>query len=212
MNKKQAKERIEYLRKQVEYHAKRYYDDDKPEISDFEYDMLMVELRNLEKEYPEYQSKESLTQKVGGHVKEGFQKVTHEVPLQSLQDVFSIEEVEEYISKIEERAEKENIKNRTFVVETKIDGLSAALEYKQGKFVRGATRGNGLVGEDVTNNLKTVKTIPMELNEKIDITVRGEVFISKQDFEKMNEQRQENEEELFANARNAAARIIKTIR
>lgn len=212
MNKKQAKERIEELRKQVEYHAKRYYDDDKPEISDFEYDMLMVELRNLEKEYPEYQSKESLTQKVGGHVKEGFQKVTHEVPLQSLQDVFSIEEVEEYISKIEERAEKENIKNRTFVVETKIDGLSAALEYKQGKFVRGATRGNGLVGEDVTDNLKTVKTIPMELNEKIDITVRGEVFISKQDFEKMNEQRQENEEELFANARNAAARIIKTIR
>ena len=196
----------------MEYHAKRYYDDDKPEISDFEYDMLMVELRNLEKEYPEYQSKESLTQKVGGHVKEGFQKVTHEVPLQSLQDVFSIEEVEEYISKIEERAEKENIKNRTFVVETKIDGLSAALEYKQGKFVRGATRGNGLVGEDVTDNLKTVKTIPMELNEKIDITVRGEVFISKQDFEKMNEQRQENEEELFANARNAAARIIKTIR
>ena len=212
MNKKQAKESIEELRKQVEYHAKRYYDDDKPEISDFEYDMLMVELRNLEKEYPEYQSKESLTQKVGGHVKEGFQKVTHEVPLQSLQDVFSIEEVEEYISKIEERAEKENIKNRTFVVETKIDGLSAALEYKQGKFVRGATRGNGLVGEDVTNNLKTVKTIPMELNKKIDITVRGEVFISKQDFEKMNEQRQENEEELFANARNAAARIIKTIR
>ena len=212
MNKKQAKERIEELRKQVEYHAKRYYDDDKPEISDFEYDMLMVELRNLEKEYPEYQSKESLTQKVGGHVKEGFQKVTHEVPLQSLQDVFSIEEVEEYISKIEERAEKENIKNRTFVVETKIDGLSASLEYKQGKFVRGATRGNGLVGEDVTDNLKTVKTIPMELNEKIDITVRGEVFISKQDFEKMNEQRQENEEELFANARNAAARIIKTIR
>ena len=182
------------------------------EISDFEYDMLMVELRNLEKEYPEYQSKESLTQKVGGHVKEGFQKVTHEVPLQSLQDVFSIEEVEEYISKIEERAEEENIENRTFVVETKIDGLSAALEYKQGKFVRGATRGNGLVGEDVTNNLKTVKTIPMELNEKIDITVRGEVFISKQDFEKMNEQRQENEEELFANARNAAARVIKTIR
>ena len=212
MNKKQAKERIEELRKQAEYHAKRYYDDDKPEISDFEYDMLMVELRNLEKEYPEYQSKESLTQKVGGHVKEGFQKVTHEVPLQSLQDVFSIEEVEEYISKIEERAEEENIENRTFVVETKIDGLSAALEYKQGKFVRGATRGNGLVGEDVTNNLKTVKTIPMELNEKIDITVRGEVFISKQDFEKMNEQRQENEEELFANARNSAARVIKTIR
>ena len=97
MNKKEAKERIEELRKQVEYHAKKYYDDDKPEISDFEYDMLMVELRNLEKEYPEYQSKNSLTQKVGGTVKEGFQKVTHEVPLQSLQDVFGIEEVKDYI-------------------------------------------------------------------------------------------------------------------
>ena len=98
MNKKQARERIEDLRKQVEYHAKRYYDDDKPEISDFEYDMLMVELRNLEKDFPEFQSKESLTQKVGGHVKEGFTKVTHEVPLQSLQDVFSIEEVEDYVN------------------------------------------------------------------------------------------------------------------
>lgn len=211
MNKKQAKERIEELRSQVEYHAKKYYDDDKPEISDFEYDMLMVELRNLEKEFPEFQSKESLTQKVGGHVKEGFTKVTHEVPLQSLQDVFSIEEVEDYIKKINEKAEENKIENRTYVVETKIDGLSAALEYKQGKFVRGATRGNGTVGEDVTENLKTVKTIPMELSEKIDITVRGEVFISKEDFEKMNQEREENEEELFANARNAAAGSLRQL-
>ena len=211
MNKNQAKERIEELRKQVEYHAKRYYDEDKPEISDFEYDMLMVELRNLEKEFPEYQSKESLTQKVGGHVKEGFTKVTHEVPLQSLQDVFSIEEVKEYIKKIEDKAKENEIKNNTYVVETKIDGLSAALEYKQGKFVRGATRGNGLVGEDVTENLKTVKTIPMELSEKIDIIVRGEVFISKSDFEKMNQEREENEEELFANARNAAAGSLRQL-
>ena len=109
MDKKQAQKRIEELRKQVEYHAKKYYDDDKPEISDFEYDMLMLELRNLEKEFPEFQSKNSLTQKVGGNVKEGFQKVNHEVPLQSLQDVFSIEDVKDYVMKIEQKAEENNI-------------------------------------------------------------------------------------------------------
>ena len=211
MKKNEAKQRIKELRKKTEYYAGKYYDDDKPEISDFEYDMLMVELRNLEKEFPEFKSKESLTQKVGGHVKEGFEKVTHEVPLQSLQDVFSIEEVEEYVNKINEKAEEKEIQNKTYVVETKIDGLSAALEYKNGKFVRGATRGNGLVGEDVTENLKTVKTIPMEINENIDITVRGEVFISKKDFEKMNQEREENEEELFANARNAAAGSLRQL-
>lgn len=211
MNKKQAKERIEELRKQVEYHAKKYYDEDKPEISDFEYDMLMVELRNLENQYPELKSEDSLTQKVGGHVKEGFQKVTHEVPLQSLQDVFSIEEVEDFDKRMQEKAKENNIEEVKYVVETKIDGLSAALEYKQGKFVRGATRGNGLVGEDVTNNLKTIKTIPKEIKDKIDITVRGEVFISKSDFEKMNQEREENEEELFANARNAAAGSLRQL-
>ena len=211
MNKTEAKKRIEELREKTEYYAKKYYDDDKPEISDFEYDMLMVELRNLEKEYPEFISKDSLTQKVGGHVKEGFQKVTHEVPLQSLQDVFSFEEVEEFDERIRKQAEENGIKEVNYVVETKIDGLSAALEYKQGKFVRGATRGNGLIGEDVTENLKTVKTIPMELTDKIDITVRGEVFISKQDFEKMNQEREENEEELFANARNAAAGSLRQL-
>ena len=211
MNKEQVKNRIEELRNLVEYHAKRYYDDDKPEISDFEYDMLMVELRNLEKENPEFQSKDSLTQKVGGHVKEGFTKVTHDVPLQSLQDVFSILEVKDYIEKIEQKAKENNIENVKYVVETKIDGLSAALEYKQGKFVRGATRGNGLVGEDVTENLKTLKTIPMTLKDKIDITVRGEVFIAKEEFEKMNQEREENEEELFANARNAAAGSLRQL-
>ena len=211
MNKNEAKERIEELRKKTEYFAKKYYDEDKPEISDFEYDMMMVELRNLEKEFPEFKSKDSLTEKVGGHVKEGFQKVTHEVPLQSLQDVFSIEEVNEYIEKTNEKAKENNIKNKTYVVETKIDGLSSALEYREGKFVRGATRGNGLVGEDVTENLKTIKTIPMELNEKINITVRGEVFISKKDFEKMNKKREEEGEELFANARNAAAGSLRQL-
>ena len=211
MNKEQAKKRIEELRKQTEYYAGKYYDDDKPEISDFEYDMLMVELRNLEKEYPEFQSKESLTQKVGGHVKEGFEKVTHEVPLQSLQDIFSLEEIDEFDSRIRKSAVENGIKEVKYVVETKIDGLSAALEYKNGKFVRGATRGNGLVGEDVTNNLKTVKTIPMEINDKIDIIVRGEVFIGKEEFEKLNQEREENEEELFANARNAAAGSLRQL-
>src|SRR5699024_9267138 len=132
-----------------------------------------------------------------------FEKVTHEVPLQSLQDVFSLEEVEEFDERIKKQAVENGVKNLKYVVETKIDGLSAALEYKNGVFVRGATRGNGLVGEDVTINLKTVKTIPMEINDKIDITVRGEVFISKNDFEEMNRQREDNGEELFANARNA---------
>ena len=211
MNKSEAKKRIEELRKKTEYYAKKYYDDDKPEISDFEYDMLMVELRNLEKEYPEFITKDSLTQKVGGHIKAGFQKVTHEVPLQSLQDVFSFEEVEDFDERIQKQAKENGIKEVNYVVETKIDGLSAALEYKQGKFVRGATRGNGLIGEDVTQNLKTVKTIPMELTDKIDITVRGEVFISKQDFEKMNQEREENDEELFANARNAAAGSLRQL-
>lgn len=211
MNKTEAKKRIEELREKTEYYAKKYYDDDNPEISDFEYDMIMVELRNLEKKYPEFQSKESLTQKVGGHVKEGFKKVTHEVPLQSLQDVFSFEEIDEFDDRIKKQAVENGIKEVKYVVETKIDGLSAALEYKNGKFVRGATRGNGLIGEDVTENLKTVKTIPMELNDKIDITVRGEVFISKKDFEEMNQEREENEEELFANARNAAAGSLRQL-
>ena len=211
MNKKEAKERIQELRVKTEYYATKYYDEDKPEISDFEYDMLMVELRNLEKQYPEFITKESLTQKVGGHVKEGFEKVTHEVPLQSLQDVFSLEEVEDFDVRMHQKAKENGIENVSYVVETKIDGLSAALEYKDGKFVRGATRGNGLVGEDVTQNLKTVKTIPMEISDKIDITVRGEVFIAKKEFEEMNQERQENEEELFANARNAAAGSLRQL-
>ena len=211
MNKEQAKERIEELRKNVEYHAKKYYDEDKPEISDFEYDMMMLELRTLESQFPELITKDSLTQKVGGTVKEGFEKVEHEVPLQSLQDVFNFEEIESFEKRVKKQAEENGIENPRYVVETKIDGLSAALEYKNGKLVRGATRGNGLVGEDVTQNLKTIKTIPQELPEKIDITVRGEVFISKKDFEKMNQEREENEEELFANARNAAAGSLRQL-
>lgn len=207
MNREQAKKRIDELNKLTQYYAKKYYDDDNPEISDFEYDMLMVELRNLEKEYPEFITKESLTQHVGGHVKEGFEKVTHEVPLQSLQDIFDFEELRAF----DERVKKALNEDVSYVVETKIDGLSVSLEYEKGIFVRGATRGNGLVGEDVTENLKTVKSIPKILNEPITITVRGEVFIGKEDFEKMNFEREQMEEPLFANARNAAAGSLRQL-
>lgn len=211
MEKKEIQKRIEELRKKTEYYATKYYDEDKPEISDFEYDMLMLELRNLEKENPEFITKESLTQKVGGKVKEGFKKVEHEVPLQSLQDVFSIEEVEEFLNRIEKQAKENDIEKVEYVVETKIDGLSSALEYKNGKLERGATRGNGQVGEDVTENIKTIKTIPKEIKDKINITVRGEVFIAKEEFEKLNQEREKNEEELFANARNAAAGSLRQL-
>ena len=210
MNKQQIEKRIKELREKTEYYAKKYYDDDAPEISDFEYDMMMLELRNLESENPEFISKDSLTQKVGGTVKEGFNKVTHIVPLQSLQDVFDFESINAFDEKVKAIADENNV-NLKYVVETKIDGLSVALEYKKGKFVRGATRGNGLVGEDITENLKTIKNIPMELKEKVDIIVRGEVFIGSKEFEKLNEQRALEDEPLFANARNAAAGSLRQL-
>ncbi len=213
MEKNKAKEEILKLRKQLEIWANKYYDEDNPEVSDYEYDMTMNKLKALEKEFPDLVTKDSLTQKVGGHVKEGFEKVEHAVPLQSLQDIFSFGELEEFKERVYKAAKENNIKEEDvkFVVETKIDGLSAALEYKNGKFVRGATRGNGLVGEDVTENLKTIKTIPKELPEPINIIVRGEVFIGKKEFEKMNEERELNEEKTFANARNAAAGSLRQL-
>ena len=211
MEKAEAKKRIEELVEKTSYYARKYYDEDKPEISDYEYDMLMQELKELEKAYPEFVSEKSYTQHVGGTVKSGFNKVEHEVPLLSMQDIFNIEEIEEYVNKIKKQATENNIENQNFVVETKIDGLTASLEYKDGVFVRGSTRGNGLVGEDVTENLKTIKTIPKTLTEKVNITVRGEVFISTKDFEKMNQEREENGEETFANARNAAAGSLRQL-
>lgn len=213
MEKNKAKEEILKLRKQLEIWANKYYDEDNPEVSDYEYDMTMNKLKALEKEFPDLVTKDSLTQKVGGHVKEGFEKVEHEVPLQSLQDIFSFGELEKFKERVYKAAKENNLKEDDvkFVVETKIDGLSAALEYKDGKFVRGATRGNGLVGEDVTENLKTIKTIPKELPEPINIIVRGEVFIGKKEFEKMNEERELNEEKTFANARNAAAGSLRQL-
>ena len=210
MNITEAKKRVIQLREKLEYYAKKYYDEDNPEISDFEYDMMMNELKNLEKEFPELITKESLTQKVGGTVKEGFEKVTHEVPLQSLQDIFDFEELKAFDTRMKKASEEYNLPLE-YVVETKIDGLSVSLEYRNGDFYRGATRGNGTVGEDVTDNLKTVKTIPKKLKENINITVRGEVFISKIDFEKLNEEREVLEEPLFANARNAAAGSLRQL-
>ncbi len=204
MNKENAKKRIKELKEKTEYYAHKYYDDDNPEISDFEYDMLMLELRNLENQFPDLITKDSLTQKVGGNVKEGFEKVEHEVPLQSLQDVFSIEELRLFDARVKKETNSEEM---VYCVEAKIDGLSVALEYVDGEFVKGATRGNGQIGEDVTENLKTIKNIPKKLNEKVNIIVRGEVFISKDDFEKMNMEQEILEEKTFANARNAAARF-----
>ena len=211
MKETQAKKRVKELRKQLDYYAKLYYDEDNPAISDFEYDMMMNELKNLEKEFPNLIDKDSLTQKVGGTVKEGFEKVVHEVPLQSLQDIFSFEELEEFRERVKKAEEKYEIKENKFVVETKIDGLSVSLEYKNGEFVRGATRGNGEVGEDVTKNLKTIKNIPKKLKENINIIVRGEVFIGKKEFDEMNEEREILGETLFANARNAAAGSLRQL-
>ena len=210
MELEEAKKQVKELREKLEYYANKYYDEDAPEISDYEYDMMMNRLKALEKQFPELITPDSLTQKVGGHVKEGFKQVTHEVPLQSLQDVFSFEELEEFDTRVRKQAEEEN-EELDYVVETKIDGLSVALEYIDGVFVRGATRGNGLVGEDITDNLRTIKSIPKVLNEKINITVRGEVFIGTKEFEKMNEEQEILGKQLFANARNAAAGSLRQL-
>ena len=209
MDKEQAQKRVEELVPLLNYYTQMYFDD-KQVVSDYDYDMLMKELKGIEKEFPELIRKDSPTQKVGASIKKGFEKVTHEVPLQSLQDVFSFEEVRDFDERMQKIA-KENNTELKYVVETKIDGLSAALEYKNGIFVRGATRGNGIVGEDVTENMKTIKTIPKKLAEPIDITVRGEVFIGKEEFEKLNADRLMDEEEQFANARNAAAGSLRQL-
>lgn len=210
MNISEAKSEIDKLREELEYYAKLYYDLDNPAISDYDYDMKMNKLKALEKEFPELITSSSLTQKVGGTVKEGFKEVVHEVPLQSLQDIFSFEELIEFDNRVRKVAHDKN-EELKYVVETKIDGLSAALKYENGVLVQGATRGNGQVGEDVTDNMHTIKSIPKKLSKKINITVRGEVFIGKKEFEKMNEERELLEKPLFANARNAAAGSLRQL-
>lgn len=185
----------------------KYYVLDNPDMPDFEYDRLLRELENLEAEHPQYVQPDSPTLRVGGQALSKFEKVNHPVPLMSLQDVFSVEELNDFLDKI-----KSSYPNTAFTVEPKIDGLSVALEYENGVFVRGATRGDGVVGEDVTENLKTIRSIPMVLkNAPPRLIVRGEVYMPKQSFEKLNAKQEEEGKPLFANPRNAAAGSLRQL-
>lgn len=201
-----AQKLINELRSSLAYHSNKYYNEDAPEISDYEYDMLMRKLRSLEAQYPQLASADSPTNKVGGSADNSFAEVVHDVPLQSLLDAFSFAELLDF----EERIGKE-VNLPEYAVELKIDGLSVALEYQQGIFVRGATRGNGEVGEDVTANLMTIKDIPKTLVQPIDIIVRGEVYMPKASFDLLNEERALEGQALFANPRNAAAGSLRQL-
>lgn len=202
------KEYIEELREKIRYHSDLYYNQDNPEISDYEYDKLTQELKNLELLNPDLVVSNSPTQMVIGEVKEGFSEVVHDVPMLSLQDVFDKEAIYEFTNKMSEAIGNSKI---GYTVETKIDGLSVSLEYKKGVLVRGSTRGNGRVGEDVTENIKQIKSIPHELKEKVDLEVRGEVYMPYESFEKANEDRDLNNLPLFANPRNAAAGTLRQL-
>ena len=208
MNKQEKIERIKELTALLNYHSRKYYTEDSPVISDYEYDMLNRELVALEEELPEARQPDSPTHRVGGEVLKGFSQVTHSVPLESLQDAFSFDEVRAFDNRV-----KQTFPNAEYVVELKIDGLSVALEYENGVFVRGATRGDGTVGEDITANLRTVKSIPLSLPEGYPprLVVRGEVYMPKKAFAKLNETREENGEALFANPRNAAAGSLRQL-
>lgn len=201
------KDEIEKLRDEIRYHNKRYYDDDDPEISDYEYDMLNQKLKNYEKDYPEFITKDSPTQKVGGHSKNIFSQVTHDVQMQSLQDVFSFEDVVDFVKKMQD----EYGDNIEFTVETKIDGLSVSLEYENGRLVRGSTRGDGFVGEDVTENLKVVHGIPENLNTNDTFEVRGEVYLPRKEFESINEKLESAGKQILSNPRNAAAGTLRQL-
>ncbi len=208
MTEMQSKQRIEELSNLIDYHRKKYYLDDTPEITDDAFDALMHELKDLEQQFPQFKSPTSPTTRVGGYVAEKFEKVNHKVPLKSLNDVFSPEQVKEYLGKCEASLGYKP----SFAVEYKIDGLSVSLEYENGSFVRGATRGDGTIGEDITENLKTVSAIPLVLNEKIPyLCVRGEVYMPKKSFADLNAKRDENGEQPFANPRNAAAGSLRQL-
>lgn len=195
------------LREQLRHHNKKYYDEDAPEISDYEYDQLQRQLRALEAQHPELQDPNSPTQRVGGTASEKFSKVTHAYPLESLQDVFSLDELSEFYERV-----AGTVGQAEYVVEYKIDGLSVALEYVNGVFVRGATRGDGQVGEDVTENLRTIADIPQTLqNAPAHLIVRGEVYMPRSVFEALNAERELNEQPLLANPRNAAAGSLRQL-
>ena len=202
-----ARERVEELNRLLTEANYRYYVLDDPTMPDFEYDHLLRELEDLEKANPDLLRPDSPTQRVGGAAISAFEKYSHPVPLMSLQDVFSLEELNEFLEKIL-LAEPDT----AFSVEPKIDGLSVALEYVDGKFVRGATRGDGNVGEDVTENLKTIRSIPMMIeNAPLRLIVRGEVYMPKKSFEKLNARQEEEGKPLFANPRNAAAGSLRQL-
>ena len=202
-----AKERIQELVNILNEANYRYYVLDDPRMLDFEYDRLLRELEELEAKYPEYVSADSPAKRVGGMALTKFEKVSHPVPLMSLQDVFSVEELREFINAVQTQ-----YPGTEFSVEPKVDGLSVALEYIDGKFVRGATRGDGTVGEDVTENLKTIRSIPMFIPEAPPrLIVRGEVFMPKAVFRKLNRQQEEEGKALFANPRNAAAGSLRQL-
>jgi len=209
--KDEAEKRIKALREQINYHNKLYFEHDSPEISDSEYDGLMRELKRLEEEFPELVTPDSPTQRVGGRPLEAFDTVMHSVPMLSLANAFDEGELKEFHRRVTSAVGEEV----EYVVELKIDGLAVALTYENGVFTRGATRGDGIVGEDITQNLKTIKTIPLKLsdyNGQIPfIEVRGEVYIPKKEFERLNEEREKAGLSLFANPRNAAAGSLRQL-
>lgn len=201
------KEQAEQLRRELEQHNYNYYVLDCPTISDFEYDRMLRTLEDLEREHPELVTPDSPTQRVGGKALDSFAKVVHRVPLESLQDVFDFDELREF-----DRRVRETAPDAAYIVEPKVDGLSVALEYENGVFVRGATRGDGTVGEDVTENLRTIKSIPLKLDgAPPTLIVRGEVFMPRTVFEQLNAAREERGESLFANPRNAAAGSLRQL-
>lgn len=200
----EAEKRAAELRSIIEKHNHNYYDLDSPTIEDDQYDALMRELRAIEKEFPELLTPDSPTQRVGGTVSTSFEKVAHVVQMGSLQDVFSVEEVEEFIKRVSEQGADE------YVVEPKIDGLSVSIEYENGVFVRGSTRGDGFVGEDITPNLKTIRSIPLKLKEELPfIEVRGEVYMPKESFGALCIEQERKGEQLPKNPRNAAAGSLR---
>ncbi len=199
-------ERLKELTEKLNFYAHQYYVLDEPVVSDYEYDMALRELIALEEKYPDFADSASPTKRVGGAPLSEFETAKHKVPMQSLTDAFSKDEILEF----DERVKNTLKTDYEYVVEYKIDGLSVSLEYENGLLVRGSTRGDGHVGEDVTQNLKTINSIPLKLKESIErLEVRGEVFIGKADFEKLNEEREKNGEPLFANSRNTAAGSLK---
>lgn len=201
----EIEKKIEELRKTLRYHSDRYYNDDAPEIEDYEYDMMMRELKELEEKYPEYDAPDSPTKKVGGVADNSFESVVHSVRMESLQDAFSKDELREFSNRVED-----TVSNVNYVVEPKIDGLSVSLEYRDGVFLRGSTRGNGDVGEDVSGNLRVIHNIPLKLNKSIPyIEVRGEVYMPKKSFERVVDRQIINGEKPFKNPRNAAAGSLR---